>query len=125
MSLELRVASLERANRRWKIGAALALVGGAGLLLLQQGALQPPVAAQEKGDFTLTAQKLVLKSKNGNEVFVIDANWPGNDGAFVLKDPTGRHRMSFGIAKESGLTYMNFWDNDGKWVKAVGEEQMP
>jgi hypothetical protein len=100
------------------------LIVGVTLLVFQHGVLQPRVVAQERAVDTLTAQKLVLKDKDGQSVFVVDANWPGCDGAFVLKDPTGRHRMSFGLVKESGLVFMNVWDKDGKWVKALGEEQM-
>lgn len=124
MSLEQRVARLEAENRRWKVIAVLTLIGGLAFLALPPDVLQPTLSAQVVSEYTLTAQRLVLKDKGGKEVFVIDANCPGCDGAFILKDQTGRHRLSFGLVTATGLTYFNIWDKDGKWIKGLGEEQM-
>jgi hypothetical protein len=90
MSLEDRVARLERENRRWKLLGAVALLGLAAIFLM----------GQARGPQTVEAENFIVRDRDGVRRAILGASYPvGGDEtsaglAFYTALPDGQLSQS-------------------------------
>ena len=95
-----RLESLERSNRRWKVGSlsAFVLCGGAALLGLTPGQESQDIVGQR----TVTASKLVITDTKGNARVQIDC--PADGPRVRLLDAKGKTMAR--LVSQPGATWL-------------------
>lgn len=112
MTLEERVARMERQNRRFKRMGALAI-------LLASSFLLSGAAAQ--GPRRIVAEEIYLVDSAGRERGALLVTKEGSVG-FWLRDATGKFRSVYSLGG-AGSAILDFRDKNGKVRMAVGITQ--
>jgi hypothetical protein len=111
-SLSNRLARLERQNRFLKLAILLLP-----LLVLTLGATGQRVNLSCD---TLTARKILIVDKRGNEAVTIGTRLDQSTSrSIIVTDPDGQNRIAMGITNKN-VAYINMFDEQGRLVRGLG-----
>jgi hypothetical protein len=104
-----RVGKLERQNRRFKVGALVALLAGASMFL---------IAARPAN--VVTAERFVLQDASGKMLATLGPDTDGLPG-LSIKDPTnGKERAWLGLWNQGKEVSLGFFDQNSKERSRLG-----
>ncbi len=115
-ALTARLDRLERSHRRLKRAGALAVVAGAGLLLMGQAADR--IVAQTVSARRVETESLVVRDATGKIRALLEPD-PAGPSALTVSDKEGRERLALGVGPGGGVGLV-FRDREGAIRAAMG-----